>query len=175
MDLVMIRPARRRLLTLTADEAVVRPAAPADLPEILEVQERASRAALADLYPPEHPLPAELIRWRWRRAFESPGNQFSVAECAGRIVGVCQTSGPWIHAMQVLPEAWGTGVAAGLHRDALTRLRTGSEPEGLLRCLAENHRAKKFWAKHGWQPVAGAVGRQQDPPHLEIALWSRAL
>lgn len=164
-----------RSLVPLVEEIVVRRATPWDLDEILDVQERASAASLADVYPPEHPLPTEAIRMRWRGSFESGQNEFAVAECAGRVLGVCMTSGPWLHAMQVLPEAWGTGVAAELHEDALARLQAGGESEGLLRCLVENHRAKSFWAKHGWEPVPGAVGRQKDPPHPEIALWSRPL
>jgi N-acetylglutamate synthase-like GNAT family acetyltransferase len=153
----------------------VRLAEDSDLEEILSVQERSSKSGLAHIHGLAHPLQTEAIRSRWRSAYSSPRNTFIVHERQGQLTGVCMISGPWIHAMQVVPEAWGTGVGATLHEDALIRLRATGEREGLLRCLAENERAHRFWRKHGWEPIPGGVSPHQDPPHAEVWVWWRPL
>jgi diamine N-acetyltransferase len=150
---------------------VVRAANPTDVEVILDVQERASVASLANIYTREHPLPTATIKERWRRALSRKENRFSVYEADGQIVGVSMVAPPWIHALQVLPEWWGTGVGAALHDHAVAAIGSAEEQEAMLRVYAENHRAVRFWEKHGWERLPWATPNQ-DHPTAEM-LWYR--
>ncbi len=45
--------------------------------------------------------------------------------------------------------SWGSGLASELHDAVLSGLR-GEWPEAHLHVFEENHRARRFYAKHGW-------------------------
>jgi diamine N-acetyltransferase len=151
---------------------VVRAANPTDVDVILDVQERASVASLANIFTREHPLPTATIRERWRRAFSRKENRFSVYEADRQIVGVVMVSPPWIHALQVLPQWWGTGVAGSLHDHALATITSAGEQDALLRVYAENHRAVRFWEKHGWERLPWETANQ-DHPKAEMLWYQR--
>jgi GNAT superfamily N-acetyltransferase len=168
-------PLAPRPRRLPHPERVIRDATAADLEHLLDVQERANAAGLSPIFTAEHPLPTSKIRERWRRAFVSGLNRFRVYEDGGRIVGVCIVDAPWLHALQVLPERWGTGVAAALQEDAVRWIRDAGEEDALLRVLAANARARRFWEKHGWELLPGSTTPFQDPPHPDVVTYSRPL
>jgi putative acetyltransferase len=111
-----------------------------------EIQRAASLAALAHVYPPDrYPFPDDDVRRRWR---EFPGNVLA-AELDGDVVGVAAVDDCWLEGFYVLPERWGTGIAAELHDAALAEL--ADCPEIRLWTLEENHRARRFYEKRGWR------------------------
>ena len=119
------------------------------------VQRAASLAGLAHIYPPERfPYPDEAIRRHWR----SFTGTVLVAEREGEVVGVAGVEGEWLSGFYVLPDHWGSGVADELH-DAAVEL-------GVTRlwCLEENHRARRFYAKRGWE-LNGETRVVEYPPH----------
>jgi GNAT superfamily N-acetyltransferase len=118
--------------------------------ELLEaIQEAASEAALRHIFPPENAYPREAIVEHWRRF---PG-EIVVAERDGRAIGVAGTDACWLQGLYVVPEEWGTGVAAVLHDDALRRVRAGGCAQARLWCLEDNRRARRFYERRGWRLV----------------------
>ncbi len=117
------------------------------------VQRAASLAALRHIYGDE-PYPDDAVLERWQ-AF--PGTVL-VSERDDEIVGVAGIEGEWLHGFYVLPDRWGTGVANELHEAAIELGVTR------LWCLEENHRARRFYEKHGWQ-LNGETRVVEYPPH----------
>ncbi len=115
------------------------------------IQERASVAALAHIFPPEqYPYPVEEIRRRWRGAL-AEGRSALVYEDEGEPVGVALTGPEWLDGLYVVPERWGSGIAVALHDAALNVVRA----EGFERChlwvLDDNRRARRFYERLGWR------------------------
>lgn len=129
--------------------------------EHFRLQRTASLAALGHIYGDE-PYPDDAVLERWG-AF--PGTVL-VSEREDEIVGVAGIQGEWLHAFYVLPEWWGTGVAGELH-DAAVELGVSR-----LWCLEENHRARRFYERHGWR-LNGETRVVEYPPHPLDVGYSR--
>jgi GNAT superfamily N-acetyltransferase len=147
-----------------------RDATDADLEALLDVQERANAAALGGVI---EPLPLERWRERWVATFRRGRVRFRVVEADGQIVAVSMLQAPWLHSLLVVPEMWGTGVADALRRDAEAIIgeATGA---GMLRVVAANARAVRFWSKHGWED-SGMAEAHQDPPHPPVLVFMKSL
>jgi RimJ/RimL family protein N-acetyltransferase len=85
-----------------------------------------------------------------------------LAEDDGVAVGVAAVERCWLHGFYVVPERWGTDVASALHDAALAALPDCAETK--LWVLEENHRARRFYEKHGWRPN-GATRVVEYPPN----------
>ena len=68
-----------------------------------------------------------------------------------RPLGFCITKGPEIYQLYVCPEAKGTGAAASLIMDGVSRIRLAGHKSAKLDVNAENARAIAFYEKMGWQ------------------------
>ena len=128
-----------------------------------------SLAALGHVFPPEsYPLPDEAIRERWRSQLRRAEATTLLAEVDGREVGLVSFSRAWLESLFVVPELWGTGVAARLHDEAVPKLERPCH----LWVLEENHRARRFYDRRGWR----ADGEQRPanfppwPPELRYSL-----
>jgi RimJ/RimL family protein N-acetyltransferase len=84
------------------------------------------------------------------------------------VVGVAGIEDEWLHGFYVLPEFWGAGVADELHAAAVEHGVTS------LWCLEENHRARRFYEKHGWR-VNGRTRVVEYPPHPLDVGYSRSV
>jgi GNAT superfamily N-acetyltransferase len=116
------------------------------------VQEIASVAALAHVFPPErYPYPREAIAERWASALADPAAHVVVAEVEGRTVGVACARAEWLDGLYVVPERWGTGVAEMLHDRALELVRGLGSACCHLWVLEENARARRFYERRGWR------------------------
>lgn len=126
---------------------------------LAQVQEAASLAGLAHVYPPDlYPFPREAIERRWRD-FTAAGG-WAVCTDAG-FVAVAQE---WLEALYVLPAAWGTGQADELHGAAVAQLRRSGVEHARLWVLEGNARARRFYERHGW--TADGTSRVVEfPPH----------
>jgi RimJ/RimL family protein N-acetyltransferase len=112
----------------------------------LAVQRDACLTALAHIFPSDlYPFPDEEVLRRWR---DFAGVVLAI-ERDGATVGIAGVEACWLHGFYVLPEWWGSGVAAELHDAALQS--TPDCPELRLWVLEENHRARRFYEKHGWR------------------------
>lgn len=128
---------------------MIRPAGPGDEELLLEVQRAAALAALAHVFPPErYPFPDEAIRDRWRKQVRRDDATTLLAEAEERPVGLVSFSPGWLESLFVVPEHWGTGLAARLHDEAVAALERPCH----LWVLEENHRARAFYDRRGWSP-----------------------
>jgi GNAT superfamily N-acetyltransferase len=127
-------------------------------PELLAaIQEDASLAGLAHIYPPErYPFPRAAVLERWRTADE----QVFVEGEAGFVA----VKAPWLDALYVRPAAWGTGVAALLHDRAVEALREAGVVRARLWVLEENRRARRFYERRGWE-LDGTSRVVEFPPN----------
>jgi putative acetyltransferase len=145
----------------------LRRATPADSSFLAEVQETASLAGLAHVYPPDlYPFPVEAVRRRWE-TFTSDGGWVMRSE-----LGFVAVSGRWLEALYVLPEAWGTGHADELHEAAVAELRRTAVARARLWVLEGNARARRFYERHGWQAdgTSRVVEFPPNPTDLGYAL-----
>ncbi|MFT3851416.1 MAG: GNAT family N-acetyltransferase [Ilumatobacteraceae bacterium] len=156
---------------------IVRPMTVEDLPALIEVQEAGAVVGMAEVFPQElYPFPRDSIVDRWRGEIEDPAIDCFVAtdDTGERQVGFAATTGRELLHFGTAIETWGQGVASELLDVVVDRLRAEAEPP-MLRVFADNGRARRFYAKHGWQPT-GASSRSGFPPYpvlLEYVLPTR--
>jgi RimJ/RimL family protein N-acetyltransferase len=138
---------------------VIRRSSRAEAETHFAIQRAACVAGLPHIYPPAlYPFPDEEIRRRWR---EWEGT-VRVSERDGHVVGVAGVGDCWLQGFYVLPEHWGTGVASELHEAVLAEQPGCAELK--LWVLEENHRARRFYEKHGWREN-GETRVVPYPPH----------
>jgi GNAT superfamily N-acetyltransferase len=131
---------------------VLREAAAGEARLIADLQERASVAALAHVFPPElYPYPREAIAERWSAALEDAQTRIVIAESKGHPVGVAGVRLEWLDGLYVVPDRWGKGVADLLHDRALELLRELGSSRCHLWVLEENVRARRFYERRGWR------------------------
>lgn len=129
----------------------------ADADVVAAIQEDASLAALAHVYPPERfPFPRGAVRERWH----DYGGAYRLAGEDGFVA----VAPPWLEALYVRPSAWGSGVADELHAWAVDRLRAAGTTTARLWVLEENVRARRFYERHGWR-ADGTSRVVEFPPH----------
>jgi GNAT superfamily N-acetyltransferase len=127
----------------------LRAAEPGDEERLLAIQRASSLAALGHVFPPErHPFPDDAIRERWHTQLRRAEVTTLVAEVDGREAGLVSFSRAWLEILFVVPDHWGTGVAARLHDEAVVALERPCH----LWVLEENHRARRFYDRRGWRP-----------------------
>ncbi|HEU5109944.1 MAG TPA: GNAT family N-acetyltransferase [Micromonosporaceae bacterium] len=157
----------------------IRPAVPADLPEIAGVHTRARGEAYKDLVPAEalHAIDASALAqwWEQRWGYERETHRLAVAQDpAGPLVGFTYV-GPSDHprtgelyAIHVDPDRQGDGIGRALMAAALTSLAGLGARRAVLWVLAGNERARRFYERGGWRddhaersaPVGPALTRQ---------------
>jgi GNAT superfamily N-acetyltransferase len=119
---------------------------------LAQLQERASVAAFAHVFPPERfPFPRRDVHKRWAQALEDPAASVLVAERAEEPVGVALLRLEWLDGLYVVPEWWGKGVADELHDHGLEIVRDLGSAQIHLWVLEENARARRFYERRGWQ------------------------
>jgi GNAT superfamily N-acetyltransferase len=121
-------------------------------PILAAVQERASVAALAHIFPPElYPYPREAVHARWAAAVGETDTRALIAVSDQEPVGAaCVTLG-WLEGLYVVPERWGTGLADSLHERALDVVRDLGSDSCRLWVLEDNARARRFYERRGWR------------------------
>ena len=130
----------------------LRDAEPTEATVLAQLQERASVAAFAHIFPPERfPFPRDAVTERWAEALEDPAASVLVADRAEELAGVVLVRPEWLEGLYVVPDWWGKGVAAELHDRALEIVRDLGSTRCHLWVLEENTRARRFYARRGWQ------------------------
>jgi RimJ/RimL family protein N-acetyltransferase len=143
-----------------------RPAVQADLTALVALQEAGAVAALAHVFPQDrYPFPREAILERWTAELQEPtiSVYMSTDQAAGRVNGFAARRDDELLHFGTAVSTWGTGLASALH-DALVDTFPQDLDRIWLRVFDENHRARRFWAKLGWQPT-GKVSRSPFAPH----------
>lgn len=116
-------------------------------------------------YDPEG-VPDDSTRWTaaWRGAVERPDLHVLCAVAQGRVVGVASFrtvpdgTADTVELLQfhVDPGHWGSGIGTALHTACAEQWRADGRRTAVLRVRADNHRARRFYARRGWIP---------DPEH----------
>lgn len=141
-------------------EVVVRPARPAELPEVADIWVRSWQVGYAGIVP-QPVLDAQDPGRRLRQLSEpAPGTELSVAVVSAAIVGFVVT-GPWrgsdagadfgeIRAIYVSPEHWRRGAGRALLDRGRRRLVKAGYQELRLWVLALNAPGRRFYEACGW-------------------------
>ncbi len=125
--------------------------------QLAAIQEEASLAGLAHVYPPElYPFPRAAVEERWRTS--------TAQIIAESDLGFAAIDPPWFDALYVRPAVWGTDVAGRLHERAVAALRAAGVRHARLWVLEENHRARRFYERRGWV-LDGSTREVPFPPH----------
>lgn len=147
--------------------ATLRLATPADAAPGALVEQRITEPAFAHIFPPaEFPFPVQEIRTKWQRELADGAYAIWWAERDGAPLGYCATHEDWIDHLGVLASEAGTGLANRLLQQGLRTIRERGYAAARLWVLTENHRARAFYAKHGWLPD-GTTAPTEYPPHPE--------
>jgi ribosomal protein S18 acetylase RimI-like enzyme len=150
----------------------------ADLPAIDRVFRRSFCDTFAHLYRPED-LAAFLAQFTseaWAEEFADPHYRFRVAEVDGGVVGYVKL-GPSalpietdkraieLRQIYVLNEHHGSGLAKALSEWAIDEARGQRFEELYLTVYVDNHRARRFYDRYGFEAVGRydfMVGEQAD-------------
>jgi RimJ/RimL family protein N-acetyltransferase len=142
-----------------------RPVTDADLDELVSIQEDASVAALAHVFPQAtHPFPRAEVLERWRTELQDPDTAVYVStDYVEHITGFAARRHDELLHFGTAVSMWGTGLPGVLH-DALVATYPYDLDRIWLRVFEDNHRARRFWEKKGWRGN-GRVSRSSFAPH----------
>ena len=149
------------------DPILIRRAQSRDAEALAHVHVRTWQAAYEHVFGAERLSGIDVERRReiWNRALADERIAVWVAEDQGRTVGFVSIGDSRdsdadgeLFAIYVLPQAWGTGAAASLMREALAALRERYRT-AILWVLEDNPRARRFYEREGWTLDGG---RKED-------------
>jgi RimJ/RimL family protein N-acetyltransferase len=154
----------------------LRPATETDLDSLLEVQEEGAVRALSHIFPQgTHPFPREEVRSRWAEELADPGiRAYVITNNDEEVVGFAATRDDELLHFGTAVETWGTGTAAAAHDALLRALAADGVVQARLRVFEENHRARRFYEKLGWEET-GERSRTSFPPHPVLVEYRRAV
>jgi putative acetyltransferase len=133
------------------------------------VQELASVAALAHIFPPElYPYPREVVHARWAAAVAEPETRALIAVSNNEPVGAACVTDGWLEGFYVVPKRWGTGLADELHGAALDAMRSLGSASCRLWVLEDNMRARRFYERRGWRENGDTRVVEFPPNPLDI-------
>lgn len=159
-----------------------RPATAADLCAIDTIFRESFTATFGHLYSAEN-LVAFLTRFTpeaWAAEFADPAHAFRIAEDAQGPFGYCKLGpltlpatpgGPAVELRQLylLERGKGSGAAQALMEWAIATARDRGAAELWLSVYIDNHRAKRFYERYGFEdrgPYAFMVGDHEDEDRL---------
>jgi GNAT superfamily N-acetyltransferase len=138
-------------------------------PALAAVQELASLAALAHIFPPQqYPYPREAVQARWAAAVAEGETRALIALSGEEPVGAACVADGWLAGLYVVPERWGTGLAVELHDQALDEVRSLGSGSCMLWVLEENARARRFYERRGWRENGESRVVEFPPNPLDI-------
>ena len=155
-----------------------RDATAADLPAINHIFRQSFCETFAHLYDPRDlaDFLAKFTPEVWREQFDDPRYGFRVAEADGKIVGYVKI-GPSalpvetdaaameLRQLYILKGYHGVGIAHALMDWAIAEARSRGGRELYLTVYVENHRARRFYDRYGFESVGRydfMVGSQAD-------------
>jgi GNAT superfamily N-acetyltransferase len=154
----------------------LRDATPRDLETLTTLWHEAWRDAHLSL------VPAALARVRTVERFRArllEGlSSVRVAEHRGVAVGFCWVKDDEVYQLFVDAEARGTGVSPALLADGEARIASSGAATAWLTCAIGNHRAARFYEKHGWRRVGTVTSELPTPDGpfpLDVWRYEKAL
>ncbi|MEU3944782.1 GNAT family N-acetyltransferase [Streptomyces sp. NPDC029526] len=164
----MIEPHRTAALPL-----LVRTVLPDEADHVAALHHRARSTYYPD------GLPQDGTDWpaRWREAIGRPDGTVLCAVRDGCLVGIASfrvpEGGPAdtvkLFQFHVEPDRWGSGVGTALHRACAEQWYADGRRTAVLDVHADNHRARRFYARHGWTPDPRQPSAADDH-HLHLCL-----
>lgn len=140
-----------------------------EAPILAAVQEVASLAALAHIFPPErYPYPRDAVHARWVAAVAKPETRTLIAVSDEEPVGAACVTDGWLEGLYVVPERWGTGLADALHDRALDEVRKLGSASCRLWVLEDNTRARRFYERRGWRENGESRVVEFPPNPLDV-------
>ena len=143
-----------------------RDATAADLPAIDHVFKQGFCDTFGHLYTDEdsNAFLGQFTPETWQKEYDDPRYRFRVAETDGRIVAFVKLGPPALpietdkraielRQLYALKEYQATGLAAALTDWALEEARRQDAEEVYLTVYTDNHRAKRFYNRYGFEPV----------------------
>jgi len=154
----------------------VRPAEEAELDHLATIWFEAWQDAHAAI------VPAALARvrtWKsFRQRLHAALPNMRVVTVSGVAVGFSIVKGDELDQLFVSEPSRGTGAAAALLADAEARLAEAGVETAWLACAIGNHRAARFYEKHGWSLI-GMMINELDTPNgtfpLEVWRYEKSL
>jgi GNAT superfamily N-acetyltransferase len=152
----------------------IRPATSGDVDACLAVQRGSAVVGYAHIFDQAiYPFPDDVVRAEWVARLASD-DQVVIAEVDGEPVGTASAHPPRLEALFVVPEQWGTGVAAALHDVALELIKASGWLAAELDVMVDNLRARRFYERLGWSPD-GRGERSPFPPYPKLLGYRRDL
>ncbi|WP_430789028.1 GNAT family N-acetyltransferase [Actinoplanes sp. G11-F43] len=105
---------------------------------------------------------------RWAEEIADPAVRVLVAVPHGTVAGFVAVRADQLLHFGTAVESWGSGLASRVHQEALDLLP--ARPR--LWVFTENHRARRFYAKHGWE-ATGGTRPTGFAPHPELMEYVR--
>jgi GNAT superfamily N-acetyltransferase len=152
---------------LDNDAVELRGATSDDVDACLVVQRRSAVVGYAHIFAQDlYPFPDDVVRAEWVRRLASDA-LVVVASEGGELIGTVSARPPWVEALFVVPEAWGTGVAGRLLDRALDLIADSGAAAAELDVMAQNARARRFYERRGWTPD-GRTAVSPFPPYPNL-------
>ncbi len=127
-----------------------------DAEALKDLEKAANLVALAHVFPPRlHPYPDDDVLARWRRLLADPSVTTLVGEDDRGLTCFAAFDDTTLRHLAVRPDRWGSGLSAEV---------VGASTADRLWCLELNHRARRFYERHGWV-VTGQRRLSEFPPH----------
>ena len=125
-----------------------------------DLEKTANLVALAHIFPADrHPYPDDDVLNRWRDVLADPVTTTLVGADALGLTCFVAFDAERLRHLAVRPDLWGSGLAEEVF-EASTAPR--------LWCLEANHRARRFYARHGWQETGVSRTSEFSPFPVEL-------
>lgn len=129
---------------------MIRHATDEDLLALVDMEHQASSTALSHIFG-DLPFPFADVLARCRIVLDDPAVVTLVDEDQDGPVGYAAFGDGWLHHFGVVPRLWGTGRADVLYAAVLDGLSARGTRTSYLWVLVDNHRARSFYTRRGWQ------------------------
>jgi RimJ/RimL family protein N-acetyltransferase len=154
---------------------VLRPMVAADVPAVLDVQERGSVQALSGVFPQDrYPFPRDEVAARWRGEVADPLIDCFVVLHDDNVAGFAATRGEELLHFGIAVEHWGSGLAARAHDGVLEHRGAHGFRHSWMWVFTDNARARRFYEKHQWEST-GDRSASTFAPHPELMRYQRSL
>jgi RimJ/RimL family protein N-acetyltransferase len=153
---------------------VFRPLTEADLPALLDLQEPAAVAGLAEVFPQDrHPFPRDAVMQRWREELSDPAiAAYVAADQEGVLLGFAARRHDEVLHFGTALDSWGSGVATWLLEELLPTFAPEVQRVRLW-VFADNGRGRRFWEKAGWL-ATGRTTRSTFAPFPQLLEYDRS-
>jgi GNAT superfamily N-acetyltransferase len=146
-------------MTAEPETATFRPATPADVDALTDLERDTNLDALAHVFPGV-PYPTDEVRARWARLVADPEVRVEVVGPAERLDVYLAWDAERLRHLGVRPELWGRGLArAAVERASGVRR---------LWVLRDNTRARGFYEHLGWSPTGREQAAEWPPYPVEL-------